>query len=180
MEETMKFGPLDVDLVLGSESDAPHGNVVIDVFKKVGVRYEVRIASCHRDAGQDFIEFLEALRAPIIAYLGGMEFAAPGIAESTNRNLGILDKLVYAIPTDIAARSAIENLPMGTGIATSGLNEKLFKHSMINSALTIAKIAGMLGNRDIFHGLAKYYADLRKDKPLVSKVQLTGDGFIPV
>lgn len=171
---------IDVQLVLGSETDAPHGNTMIEIFKAVGVKYKVSYASCHRDAGDDLLEFLASIGAPIIAYLGGMEFAAPGVAESINRNVGHLGQLVFAIPTDKAARSAIENLPMGVGIATSGLNEISLRHSLVNSALTIAKLAAMLGNQNVLAHLARWYIDFRKSKPLVVNVALTEKGFIPI
>src|SRR4030042_5369496 len=169
----------DVRLILGSETDAKNANYLLVVFKAVGVRCGVSVASCHRDAGPDFEAFLASVKESIIVYLGGMEFAAPGIAESINRNAGRIDKLIFAVPTDKAARSAIENLPMGTGVATSGLNEISLKHSLANSALFIAKLAGMLGNNDILAGLKKWHAVFREKKPLVAEIQLK-DGLIPI
>lgn len=69
---------------------------------------------------------------------------------------------------------------MGTGISTSGLNEISPRHSIINSALAIAKLAGMLGDRDILARLKEWHTGFRKKKPLVAEVQLTKDDLIPI
>lgn len=53
----MKHKPTEVRIVLGSETDAPYGNMVIEIFRAVGVTYGVSFASCHRDGGSDFENF---------------------------------------------------------------------------------------------------------------------------
>ena len=172
---------VDVRLILGSPTDAPNGNLIIPIFQAAKIRYDVSFASCHRDAGEDFNTFVNSIDEKIIAFLGGMELAAPGCIASMLRNSQDFNKIVFAIPTDKAARSAIENLPEGTAVITCGLNETSPKHSIKNSGLAIAQMAYMLGHRmEIRDGLIGYYEDLRAKKPLIYRVELEANGLIPV
>ena len=152
-------------LILGSKNDFEKGYIFTDVMSKVGIACPISIASCHRNIGGDFEKFILGLQEKIIVMLGGMELAAPGIIESILRNAEKFDSIVFGIPTDKAARSAIENLPRGTSIITSGLNETSVNHSIINSALSVARLAAMLGEVRAMEGLRKYY--ISNAKPIV-------------
>ena len=114
--------------------------------------------------GNPYNSFLRSIEEPIVVYVGGMEFAAPGVVSAYFRNLGLNAKLVFSVPTDIAARSATENLPFGTPLITSGLNEISVKHSVKNSALAIAKIVAYGGNKEVERGLDAWFAKNREGK----------------
>ena len=173
-----KLKPNDVRLILGSETDKDHGNVMLSVFKDVGVQCGVTILSCDRDSGDGFEPIAASFKESIIVYVGGMDLAAPAIVGALNNNTGRFDKIIFAVPTDTAARSAIENRPMGNPIMTCGLNEISIRHSVTNSALAIAKLAGMLGDRDILVRLREWHKKFRAGKPMRESVSLI-DGLIP-
>lgn len=167
---------MSVRLILGSESDVEKGNIFLATLRESGVDCQVSIASCHRNIGGEFEKFVVGIQEKIIVMLGGMELAAPGIIESLLRNAEKFDSIVFGVPTDKAARSAIENLPQGTAIITSGLNEISLKHSIINSALAVAKLVAMLGDESVKEGLKAWYR--KNSKPVVPNVKLGEDGLI--
>jgi phosphoribosylcarboxyaminoimidazole (NCAIR) mutase len=169
----------DTMVILGSPSDWKHGNVILEMFRDLAVTYVVSYASCHRNIGKEFETFITGIQEKIILCVGGMEFALPGILESIDRNAKMFNQIVLAVPTDKAARSAIENLPVGTAIITCGLNEICLNHGLQNSALMAGKLAGMLGNDNAFKCLALWYEKAAKKKPLVPKVELDHKGLIP-
>ena len=168
----------DVRVLLGSESDSIYANFLLEVLRDTYVRYDVSVISCHRNAGEDFEKFVKKIEERIIVFIGGMSLAAPGIIESILRNTIKYDHIVFGVPTDKAARSAIEDLPLGTAIITSGLNEISIKHSIVNSALAVAKLAAMLGNNEVFSGLADWYSKTNEKKPIIPSVKLA-NGLIP-
>ena len=175
-----KFKPNDVRLVLGSPTDIPHGNTMLAVFRDVGVQCGVTILSCDRDSGDGFEDTVKLFKEQLIVYVGGMDLAAPAIVGALNNNTGRFNKIVFAVPTDTAARSAIENRPEGNPIMTCGLNEISLKHSLINSALAIAKLAGMLGDREILDRLEERHKKFRAKKPMRAEVPLDEKGLIIV
>ncbi len=163
----------DVRVILGSESDGNNANIILKVLRDVAVKYGVSVASCHRNSGGRFEKFTKDIKEKIIVFIGGMSLAAPGLIESILRNTNNHDYIVFGVPTDKPARSAIEDLPMGTAIITSGLNETSLEHSLTNSALAIAKLAAILGNKEVFEGLAYWHKEIKDEKPLVPEVKLT-------
>lgn len=170
--------PKDVILIMGSDTDADKANEVLKIWKAVGVNYRVAIASCHRHSVDEFAKFILSNDEKLIVFLGGMSLAAPGLIETILKKA---DKciMVFAIPTDKAAQSAIEDLPKGTAIITSGLNQVSLLHSLVNSALATAKLVGMFTNKQkIFNGLKEWYEENLEKKPLIPCVVLNDDGTI--
>ena len=170
-----------VRLIMGSPNDAKNANVVKAVLNSIGIECIVSQASCHRNAGDDFNAFVyKKCKERIVVFIGGMELAAPGLIASLLRNINEFYTTVFGIPTDAAARSAIENLPAGTAIITSGLNEISLTHSLTNSALSIAQLAiNFSGCPELYENLKQWYINATKEKPLVEEVKLV-DGLIPL
>ena len=168
----------DLRMGIGSGSDWKEANFAVEVFQEIGVDYGGSILSCHRNIGGEMEAFLERIPEWLVFLMGGMEFALPGIMESIDRNAKRFGRIILAVPLDQAARSAIENLPIGTAILTCGLNEKSVRHSIVNSALMAAKLLG-LSNPRIQQGLQQWYDDFNAGKPLVEEVSFTTEGFFP-
>lgn len=170
-----------VTLILGSPSDAKNGNIILGIWKFVGLPYTVAYASCHRHNGpMGFDEFVTSISTSIIAMHGGMAYAAAGDVASLLRNLGRLNQIVVAIPADVEARNAIEVLPAGTALFTPGLNTISLKATLQNGALAIAQLASIVyRSGQIRRKLEEWYRDQLIEKPLVSNVQLV-DGLIPI
>jgi phosphoribosylcarboxyaminoimidazole (NCAIR) mutase len=169
----------DVHVILGSESDNAYGNILLPIFLEMGVTYGVSYASCHRHNGI-LSPTVRGIEEDIIVFLGGMSLAAPGIIRSILTTSGIFDKVVFGIPTDASARSAIEDLPEGTPVQTCGLNTVSVTHSIKNSGLAIVHmIATFRKEGTIIEKLAKWYYDFVVRKPFVSEVKLV-NGLIPI
>jgi phosphoribosylcarboxyaminoimidazole (NCAIR) mutase len=169
-----------VRLVLGSKTDAENANKILAIWKEIGLSYKVSSASCHRHGGGDFAKFVLSIKEPFIAFIGGMSLAAPGLIEVVKKKALQARYIVFAIPTDKAARSAVEDLPAITAIITSGLNTVSLSHSLKNSAVAIAKLCFLVSeDESIIDGLFKLYKKEELDKPLEEEIELV-DGLIPI
>lgn len=160
------FKPCDVIVIEGSRTDDKYTNLLLEIFHEVGVSYEVYVASCHWHMGDLYESFLRGIDERIVVYIGGMEFAAPGVVSAFFRNLDQHAQLVFSVPTDKAARSATENLPLGTPLITSGLNEINVSHGIKNSALAIAKIVAYGGKANVSLGLKSWFAKNKESKAM--------------
>jgi phosphoribosylcarboxyaminoimidazole (NCAIR) mutase len=159
----MSNNNFDVRLILGSKTDKDNANTVLKIWKQLEVTYGYSIASCHWHSGTAYNEFIHRIHERIIVFIGGMSLAAPAIIHATLKNSDIWDKLVWAIPTDEKALSAIQDLPMGTWILTTGLNTVSLSHSLKNNALAVAHLVGnmLTGREEILENLGKWHSDTR-------------------
>jgi phosphoribosylcarboxyaminoimidazole (NCAIR) mutase len=176
----------DIRFVLGSETDAKEANELLKVWNRLSIKTEVSIASCHWHAGDEgdgFEKFIKGIAERIIVFIGGMSLAAPGIIETINKVNGCCEKIVFAVPTDQAARSAIEDVPKGTALLTSGLNTVSLNHSLFNSAVAVAKLAFMAMPKgrapEAAFQLRVLLSEIRQSKPIVEKIKLA-NGLIPL
>lgn len=170
----------DVLLILGSKSDKRFANTVLETWKKVGLTYRVAIASCHKHGGGEFKGFIDGIDEKIIVFLGGMSLAAPGLIEMLRQKAG-RNAIVFGIPTDKAALSAIQDLPKGTPVSTCGLNQVNLTHSLINGALAVANMFAVLtGSEKVSGGLDLYHKATVEANPLTPNVELGSDGLLEV
>lgn len=166
-----------IRIILGSASDWEIANIVLKVLRDVRIPYKVSIVSCHWNTGDGFVEFIRDLEEDLIAYLGGMQFAAPGIAETINKVSRQSYKIVLVVPTDKIARRACEDFPQGTVVFTAGYNSVIPEHGLKNSALGIAKLYAWR-YPEFRPFLQAYFDNMRASKPLVKIVELF-NGLIP-
>ncbi|MDO8592458.1 MAG: hypothetical protein Q7R92_01625 [bacterium] len=176
MSDEMPVTP--VRLILGSDSDWQAANVIIGVLNAIGIPVRVSIASCHWHSGDGLENFIRGLKEDFIAYIGGMQFAAPGIAETVNKVGWQSHKIILAVPTDKIAKHACEDMPEGTVIFMAGFNSIKLEHGLINSALGIAKLYAWK-YPDFRKDLSLYFYNMRNRKLLVEEVELDGSGLIP-
>ncbi|MDD5032191.1 MAG: hypothetical protein PHR36_04075 [Patescibacteria group bacterium] len=166
-------------VIEGSESDDAKTNEFLKILRACNVKYRALTASAHVHAGQDFVDFVANLPERIIVFIGGMSLVAPGIISAMRRNMGRYDTMVFGVPTDLDARSAIEVLPLGTFALTAGLNTISLTHGIKNNALAVAQFVFMItGDTAIGEGLATWYAEMKKEKP-IKEITLNTDGLIP-
>jgi len=166
-----------VRIILGSVTDGEGASKITRILNEIGIPIKVSIASCHWQTGDGFEKFIQELKEDLIAYVGGMQFAAPGIAETINKVSGQSYKIILAVPTDKIARHACEDFPQGTAVFTAGFNSVSPEHGLINSALGIAKLYAWR-YPDFRTALQKYLDKMRAAKPLVKEVELV-NGLIP-
>lgn len=169
---------LSVRLILGSKSDIKHANVILSVLRCIGIPAKVSVASCHWHTGDGFEEFIRELEEDLIAYIGGMQFAAPGIAETINKVSKQSYKIILAIALDKIAQRACEDFPLGTVVFTAGFNSIDLKTGLQNSALGIANLYAWR-YPDFRQKLRDYYYALRVEKVLAGELQLDKKGLIP-
>ncbi len=157
-----------VRLIMGSINDREKADKLEEVWKKINLPYKKSVASCHKHGGGDFTGFIKKINEKIIVFLGGMELAAPGLVEVVLKKADAWDKIVFAVPLDKAARSAVENLPKGTSIITGGLNEISLSHSLVNSALAVARLAYIWSyDEALLANLKKWYREQLEENPLI-------------
>lgn len=170
----------DVRVLQGSASDGKFTNILLGLLGLLGVSYRVSTASCHRNDDK-LRGFISGIEEDIIVFIGGMSLAAPGIIRANLITAIKPRTLVFAIPLDLAARSAIEDLPVGMPIITGGLNTVDVKHSIRNSALSLAQlVAAKNNNHDITRKLIEWFENNKTNKPLVENVELDKNGLIPI
>lgn len=178
IKRSNEMGKYHLRFSMGSMSDWKMANIFLGLMKKFGIRVHPSVASCHWSAGDEFTAFVAGIKEDLIVELGGLSFAAAGVTESIVRNLQAFEKLVVAIPLDEAAMSAIQDLPPGVPVLTCGFNKKDVAISIHNGALAVARIVGR-NDFEVRQKIADYYAEKRKEKGIVDKVELDHNGLIP-
>lgn len=166
-----------IRLILGSESDWKTANIILDVLHQLGIYAGVSIASCHWHTGDGLEEFILGIKEELIVYVGGMQFAAPGIAETINKIHGMAHKIILVVPTDKVAMHANQDLPFGTVVFLSGFNSIDPEAGYKNCALAIAKLIAWK-YPEYRPALQSYLDEKRETKPLVPEEKLI-DGLIP-
>jgi len=162
---------LAIRIIMGSRSDAKRTNELLAILMRLGIPYNVSIASCHRNEAE-LKRFILSISEQIVVFIGGMSLAAPGIIRAIYIAAKVMKKIVFGIPLDAAACSAIEDLPAGTPVITCGLNTVSVSHSITNSALSIGHIVAVSGNEPVSNQLSAWYDEQQKKKPLIEAVEL--------
>jgi len=154
-------------VIEGSRTDDEKTKKFTNILHACNVSYQIDCASADWHAGIAYSEYIKQLpvETKLIAFIGGMSLVAPGLISAELRNRSVHDVLVIGVPTDEAARNAIENRPLGNPLLTSGLNEISSDHSIQNSALAVAKLAlSIYRDPQIHSGLEEWFKGLREGK----------------
>jgi len=166
-------------VIEGSRTDDKNTNILLKILCECNVDYRVDCASAHWYAGLIYADYIKKIKEKIIIFIGGMSPSAPGIISAILRNLNKHDTIVIGIPADKAARSAIEDLPMGTPVLMPGFNTTSVKHSIINGGLTAAKLALAQSNNELIRdGLSDWFLNKHRKKP-IERIVLNDKGLIP-
>lgn len=170
--------PKHVMVIEGSRTDDKLTNILLEVLEACNVTYGTDSASAHWNI-DEYNEYLLSIEEDIIVFIGGMSLVAPGFISALYRNKLMFEKNVIGIPTDKAARSACEDLPVGTPLLTPGLNTTSVKHSIINGALATAKLVLLVTkSSDVRQGLTDWFGEMRKEKS-IEHIALNDKGLIP-
>ncbi|NPA71061.1 MAG: 5-(carboxyamino)imidazole ribonucleotide mutase [Crenarchaeota archaeon] len=135
-----KFGdePL-VAIVVGSERDLQHASKAAEVLKKLGIPYEIRVLSAHRNP-EELDKYIRETPAKIFIAMAGLSAALPGYIASRT------DRPVIGVPLAVAlmgldALLSMVQMPRGVPVAVVGID------NAVNAALLacrILKIAGLV------------------------------------
>lgn len=139
---------LNVGLVLGSASDMPVAEKATDVLKKLGIGYELAVASAHRtpERVRKYITACEEGGAEVFIAIAGMAAALPGVvaAETLRPVIGVPVKSSAFEGMD--ALLSIAQMPPGIPVATvavgGGANAALLAAHIL--AIKYADVAARL------------------------------------
>lgn len=146
-----------VGIVMGSDSDMPVMAKAADVLKQLGISYEMRIISAHREP-EVFFEYAKTAEAKgfkVIIAGAGMAAHLPGMCAA------IFPLPVIGIPMHTASLGgrdslySIVQMPSGIPVATVAIN------GGANAALLAAKILAVLDDA-LLQKLKGYAQDLKK------------------
>ena len=155
-----------VGIVMGSDSDMPVMSKAADILDQLGISYEMRIISAHREP-DEFFEYAKTAEEKgfkVIIAGAGMAAHLPGMCAA------IFPMPVIGIPmhtTSLGGRDSlysIVQMPTGIPVATVAIN------GGANAGILAAKILA-IGDDEILKKLKAYSASLKdsvveKDKRL--------------
>ena len=136
---------VDVLILVGSESDMPVAKKATDALSELGIKYEVKVASAHRQP--DLLDkIIRESDAKVFIGIAGLSAALPGVIASKTK------KPVIGVPVNVKldgldALLSIMQMPPGVPVATVGIdNAKNAAHLAARIlALSDAKLAAKLG-----------------------------------
>lgn len=160
-----------VGIVMGSDSDMPVMAKAADVLEELGISYEMRIISAHRepDVFFDYARTAEEKGFQVIIAGAGMAAHLPGMCAA------IFPMPVIGIPmhtTSLGGRDSlysIVQMPSGIPVATVAIN------GGANAGLLAAKILAV-GDKELLQKLKDYAADL-KDQVQAKDAKLQEAGY---
>ncbi len=123
---------VDVLVLLGSESDMPIAKKAEDALKELGISYEIKVASAHRQP--DLLDkIIKSSDAKVFIGIAGLSAALPGVIASKTA------KPVIGVPVNVKlegldALLSTMQLPPGVPVATVGIDNGK------NAALLAARI----------------------------------------
>lgn len=159
-----------VGIVMGSDSDMPVMAKAADILEKLGISYEMRIISAHRepDVFFEYAKTAEEKGFQVIIAGAGMAAHLPGMCAA------IFPMPVIGIPmhtTSLGGRDSlysIVQMPSGIPVATVAIN------GGANAGLLAAKILAV-GDKELLQKLKDYAADLKEQvQAKDAKLQETG------
>ena len=135
---------VDVLILVGSESDMPVAKKATDALFELGIKYEVKVASAHRQP--DLLDkIIRESDAKVFIGIAGLSAALPGVIASKTK------KPVIGVPVNVKldgldALLSIMQMPPGVPVATVGIdNGKNAAHLAARMlALSDAKLAARL------------------------------------
>ena len=135
-----------VSILMGSESDREVAKKAETVLDKLGVSYETKVLSSHRNH-KELDKYIEMSKADVFITIAGLSAALPGFVASLST------KPVIGVPVsgklNLDAILAIVQLPSGVPVGTVGLDNGT------NAGLLAAEILA-LSDSEISSRLTKY------------------------
>jgi len=108
-----------VSIILGSKSDLPVAEKAIAVLKKLGMGYDIAVASAHRTPAREE-ELVKSSDADVFIAIAGLSAALPGVVAS------FTTKPVIGVPVSGAINLdsilSIVQMPPGVPVACVGLD----------------------------------------------------------
>ena len=143
-----------VGIVMGSDSDMPIMSKAADILEKLGIDYEIKIISAHREPDV-FFEYAKTAEEKVIIAGAGMAAHLPGMCAA------IFPMPVIGIPmhtTSLGGRDSlysIVQMPSGIPVATVAIN------GGANAGLLAAKILAT-SDEELLAKLKAYSQELKE------------------
>ena len=135
-----------VSILMGSESDREIAKKAETILDKLGVAYETKVFSSHRNH-KELDKYVENSRADVFITIAGLSAALPGFVASLS------NKPVIGVPVsgklNLDAILAIVQLPSGVPVGTVGLDNGT------NAGLLAAQILA-LSDPEVSRKLVQY------------------------
>jgi len=112
----------EVAVILGSESDMPIAERVVNVLEREGVSYELKVISAHRQPeGLDRYLQEKSEEVSVFIAIAGLSAALPGVIASKT------DKVVIGVPVSsklmgLDALLSMVQMPAGVPVAVVGID----------------------------------------------------------
>lgn len=143
---------MDIQIIMGSESDKAVSDKAENILKKFDISYDIKVASAHRapDVVKDLVEKSEA---EVFIGIAGLSAALPGVIASHTT------KPVIGVPVsgkvNLDSILSIVQMPPGIPVAAVGLDRG------DNAALLAIEILS-LKNDKLKQQLMKYRKEMRE------------------
>ena len=144
-----------VGIVMGSDSDMPIMSKAADILEKLGIDYEIKIISAHRepDVFFEYAKTAEEKGFKVIIAGAGMAAHLPGVIASMT-TLPVIGVPIKASLDGLDALLAIVQMPPGIPVATVGIDGAL------NAAILAAQIMAT-ADENLKMKLADYKENLK-------------------
>ena len=111
---------MDVAVIVGSETDKPIAEKTTKILDQLGLTYEVKVYSAHRNPKQ-LEEYIKKCEAKIFIAIAGLSAHLPGFIASRT------DKPVIGVPVNVKlggldALLSIVQMPRGVPVACVGID----------------------------------------------------------
>lgn len=109
-----------ISIIMGSKSDQPILDKVLEVLKESDVKYETKILSAHRNP-EELDSYLTSSTSEVFIAIAGLSAALPGVIASK------VSKPVIGVPVSsklggLDALLSIVQMPKGVPVATVGID----------------------------------------------------------
>ena len=136
----------NVSILMGSESDREIAKKAETVLEKLGIPFETRVLSSHRNH-EELDKYVEASKSDVFITIAGLSAALPGFVAS------LTNKPVIGVPVsgklNLDSILSIVQLPSGVPVGTVGLDNGT------NAAILAAEILA-ISDPDLARNLQHY------------------------
>lgn len=146
---------MDVQIFAGSASDRDYLKEIVEVFKELGISYDVKIISAHRNP-EKLMSIVRDSEASVFIAVAGLSAALPGFISSITTKPVIGVPVSSKVPLD--SLLSMVQMPKGVPVAVVGVDNAK------NGALLAARIVSLY-NKNVAEKL-KNYTSVENEKAL--------------
>lgn len=139
---------MDVQIFAGSASDGNYLKEIVEVLKELGISYDVKIISAHRNP-EKLMSIVKDSDASVFIAVAGLSAALPGFISSITTKPVIGVPVSGKVPLD--SLLSMVQMPKGVPVAVVGVDNAR------NGALLAARIVSLY-NRNVAEKLKNYTA----------------------